>query len=200
MRVFIAFIALNFCISLAYADSPLTSANFYQAYEGSAQVKSALQSEGVLSQDLMKFLNSKKNSIALKVAVINAIGWSFEGHDNYTLYKNYLGKKQGKGTLKADNLLCLAYLKAMDNYFDCTEAQTIAEEALAMNPQSYTFNIIHGLIKAQVLFDSSWCELWKATDSVRKNTSLEIDMNAEAIRIIFEYMDLYQNECEQTAD
>ena len=61
--------------------------------------------------------------------------------------------------------------------------------------KSYTFNIIRGLIKAQVLFDHSWCSVWQATNDVRINKDLTIDMNAEAIRIIFEYMDLYKEDC-----
>ncbi|KAF5032759.1 hypothetical protein DSECCO2_613820 [anaerobic digester metagenome] len=196
MKIILTFIILFFSAVTVFADSPLTSTMFYKAYEGSPKVQEALDCNGVLSDDLMKFLNSKKNGIALKVAVINAIGWNFEGQGNYARYNDFLGNKKGKGVLKAHNLLCLAYLKAMDNYFDCNDALRIADEALALNPQSYTFNIIHALIKAQVLFDVSWCELWNATDLVRKNESLTMDMNAEAIRIIFEYMDLYMNECE----
>lgn len=190
-------ISVVFFLSFAnsFADSPITSTNFYTAYLGAPEVKAASECGGVLTPDLMKFLNSK-NSIAQKMAVINAVGWAFEGHKNYELYKEYLGKKTGKGQRKAENLLCLAYLKANDNYFDCNEALTLASQALELNSSSYTFNIIHALIKAQVLFDSSWCGLWKATDSVRNNTSLEMDMNNGAINIIFEYMDLYKSECD----
>lgn len=196
MKIIIAFVVLFISTVSVFADSPLTSTPFNTAYEGSSKVQEALNCNGVISEDLMKFLNSKNNSIALKVAVINAIGWNLEGQGNYVRYNDFLGNKKGKGALKAQNLLCLAYLKAMDNYFDCNDALRIADEALALNPKSYTFNIIHALIKAQVLFDVSWCELWNATDIVRKNNNLTMDMNAEAIRIIFEYMDLYQSECE----
>lgn len=196
MKICLTLTMLLFLSASVYADSPLTSTQFYIAYEGSPKVQEALNCKGVLSEDMMKFLNSKKNSIALKMAVINAIGWNFEGLDNYNRYNNFLGKNKGKGTLKADNLLCLAYLKAMSNYFDCNEALRIADEALPLNPKSYTFNIIHGLIKAQVLFDVNWCEVWNTTDIVRNNQSLNKDMNAEAIRIIFEYMDLYKDECD----
>ncbi|HPS82736.1 MAG TPA: hypothetical protein PLA88_00350 [Bacteroidales bacterium] len=196
MKIIIAFVVLFISTVSVFADSPLTSTPFNTAYEGSSKVQEALNCNGVISEDLMKFLNSKNNSIALKVAVINAIGWNLEGQGNYVRYNDFLGNKKGKGALKAQNLLCLAYLKAMDNYFDCNDALRIADEALALNPKSYTFNIIHALIKAQVLFDVSWCELWNETDIVRKNNNLTMDMNAEAIRIIFEYMDLYKEECD----
>jgi len=195
MRMLLFVLFVSGFMSVAVADSPLTSTYFCTAYSGSPEVTQAMNSNGVLTPELMNVLNSKKHSIAVKVAIINAIGWNFDGQNNYTLYKDFLGKKMGKGQLKADNLLCLAYLKAMDNYFDCTEALKLADQALALNPQSYTFNIIHALIKAQVMFDSSWCDLWKSTNAVRTNTSLNKDMNAEAIRIIFEYMDLYKEEC-----
>jgi len=195
MRMLLFVFFVSGFISVAVADSPLTSTYFCTAYSGSAEVQKAINSNGVLTPELMKVLNSKKHSTAVKVAIINAIGWNFDGQNNYTAYKEFLGKKMGKGQQKADNLLCLAYLKAMDNYFDCNEALKLAGEALALNPQSYTFNIIHALIYAQVMFDSSWCELWKATNAVRVNSTLQQDMNAEAIRIIFEYMDLYKEEC-----
>ena len=40
-------------------------------------------------------------------------------------------------------------------------------------------------------FDSDWGEVYRLTDAVRRNTTLKDDMNDEAKRIIFEYMDLY---------
>ncbi|HPE99958.1 MAG TPA: hypothetical protein PKY63_04750 [Bacteroidales bacterium] len=195
MRIFSTLVVLLLVSGRVFADSPLTSTDFHKAYSGSSVVQSAMKSNGELTPELMNVLNSKKFSIAVKVAVINAIGWNIDGQNNFQTYKNFLGAKTGKGKLKAENMLCLAYLKAMDNYFDCNDALKMADEALALNPMSYTFNIIHALIRAQVLFDVNWCEVWNATDAVRKNQLLNKDMNAEAIRIIFEYMDLYQAEC-----
>lgn len=192
-RLFLTF-GFIITILMAFADSPLTSTPFYTAYEGVAEVKAAVSANGELNIDLMEFLSSK-NPIAYKMAIINAIGWAFEGHNNYDRYKSFLGEKTGKGKLKAENLLCLAYLKALDNYFDCVDALKIADEALALNPKSYTFNIIRALIKAQVLFDTDWCALYQATDNVRKKTDLKSDMNDGAIYIIFDYMDLYKTEC-----
>lgn len=194
-HIFILFSLLMLCFQQVKADSPLTSTNFYTAYLGVAEVKAASESGGVLTGELMVFLKGK-NPIAQKMAVINALGWAFEGKNNYNIYKEHLGEKTGKGKQKAENLLCLAYLKALDNYFDCKDALIMADEALALNPESYTFNIIHALIKAQVLFDRDWCALWKVTDSVRSNTNLTMDMNNGAILIIFEYMDLYKSSCE----
>ncbi len=182
-------------VMTARADSPLTSTSFYTSYLGIPEVKAASEAGGVLNSDLMDFLKAKK-PVAHKMAVINALGWSFEGQSNYQLFKDYLGNKTGKGKRKAENLLALAYLKALDNYFDCRGALALADEALSLNPKSYTFNIIHGLIKAQVLFDSNWCDVYNATNSVRTNSELTMDMNNGAIQVIFTYMDLYKADCE----
>jgi hypothetical protein len=187
-------LALSFSLMAAMADSPLTSTSFYTAYEGVPAVTAAVSANGELNATLMDFLSSK-NPIAHKMAVINAIGWAFEGHNNYERYKSYLGDKTGKGKLKAENMLCLAYLKALDNYFECTEALKMSDEALALNTKSYTFNIIRALIKAQVLFDTDWCGVYQVADNVRKNTNLTLDMNNGATFIIFDYMDLYKTEC-----
>ena len=52
-----------------------------------------------------------------------------------------------------------------------------------------------GLIEAQNNFKGDWCLVWKSTDKVRKNTRLKIDLADAAIKNIFEYMDLYKDEC-----
>ena len=60
---------------------------------------------------------------------------------------------------------------------------------------SYTFNIITALIKAQKAFDTDWCKVYILTDNVRKDKSLIGDMDIKAIAIIFDYMDLYKEDC-----
>ena len=68
--------------------------------------------------------------------------------------KKYLKSKYGfkttaelKAALSASDLICIAYLKSMDNYFDTKEALTFATAAQAKEPKSYTINIIRSLIK-----------------------------------------------------
>jgi len=55
--------------------------------------------------------------------------------------------------------------------------------------------MVWALIHAQQAIDSDWCEVYKLTDRVRENKELVQDMKEEAIAIIFEYMDLYQDNC-----
>lgn len=186
----------------AFADSPLTSTPFWEAYQQEKIISTVQQSNGILTPELADFLISKKNKIDIKMAVINCISWNINGKENSSLFLNrliekniYSNTEDFKLNGRADHMLCMAYLLAMDNYFDVKEALDWAERAKAKNPKSYTFAIIHGLILGQVQFDNDWCLVYKATDSVRKNQNLNSDMKAEAIEIIFNYMDLYGGDC-----
>ena len=44
---------------------------------------------------------------------------------------------------------------------------------------------------------SDWCEVYNLTNNVRINDALQIDMKEDAIKIIFEYMDLYKDYCKE---
>ena len=199
LLLFVIF-SLNFAV---YADSPLTSTYFAAAYQTEDIIIKASQTDGVLKTELMKYLINKRKPIAIKMAIINELSWDFDGKSNATTFLNYLKKKKKCKSEQdllengnADILLCMAYLKAMDNYFNVDESIPFADAALEKEPNSYTFNIITALIKAQKAFDTDWCEVFKLTDNVRKNKQLDKDMNDDAITIIFEYMDLYEDSCE----
>jgi hypothetical protein len=187
----------------ALADSPLTSTAISEAYATEKMVIAAGKTEGVLTKELMKFLNSKSSPIAVKIAVINKLGWSFEGQNNAGIFWEYLQKnnkyKDEADFLKkadADLLICFAYMKALDNYFDVNDALKIAQEAVSKDKKkSYAVNIIAALIEAQKAMDTDWCEVYKTTDKVRNEKSLVKDLNENAIFIIFEYMDLYKDHC-----
>ncbi|MFH2144028.1 MAG: hypothetical protein ABIJ97_16505 [Bacteroidota bacterium] len=185
-----------------FADSPITSTQFSVAYRNEGIVKTASESNGILTDELMEYLTNTRNPVDVKMAVINELSWNIDGKSNADRFLDYVMKnknyadenvfiKKGEG----DELLCLAYLKAMDNYFDVSDAYKYAQYALKKKPKSYTFNIITAIIKAQKEFDTNWCNVYKATDKVRNNSRLKKDMNKEAIAIIFEYMDLYNDSC-----
>ncbi|MCF6364946.1 MAG: hypothetical protein L3J35_01975 [Bacteroidales bacterium] len=200
--ILLSLLAVFSVSSTAYADSPLTSTHFSKAYEDEAIIIKASKSNGILTPELMNYLIDKQNPVAVKMAVINKLSWDINGKSNTGIFIDYLKKKKlyknedkfiKKG--KGDVLLCVAYLKVMDNYNDIDDALKYAEYALKKNSKSYTYNIIAALIKAQKAFNSDWCKVFKLTDNVRNNNSLKIDMKVEAITIIFDYMDLYEAEC-----
>jgi hypothetical protein len=185
------------------ADSPLSSTDIASAYNNEKIVMSAALANGVLNDELMLFLNGKSNPIYLKIAVINKLGWNINGKNEAEVFWQYLKKNnkfksfedfKKKGT--AEQLICYAYLKALDNYNDVEEAMAYAQIAVKKDKKaSYTINIICGLIEAQYYFNGNWCMVWKSTNKVRNNKKLNVDLAPEAIKNIFEYMDLYKDQC-----
>lgn len=186
----------------AKADSPITSTDISSSYQDVAIVQTAKSAQGALTDELMAYLADENNPIDVKMAVINQLGWDFDGKSNAEVYLNYLittkkvaseAKLKKKGT--AHQLICMAYFKAMDNYFDVKDAVVYAELAVKKNKKSYTIQLIAAIIKAQKAFDADWCSVYKLTDAVRTNAGLTMDMRKEASDAVFEYMDLYKDSC-----
>ena len=182
-----------------FADSPLTSTPISEAYKDSKIVQLASTTEGRLTIELMNYLNESMHPVELKIAVINQLGWGFNGFNNAYYFYEYLQEKYNfKDTdeflnqASADLLISLAYLQAMENYFNVDEPIIYALKARSKNNESYTINITCALIEAQKAMDSDWSEVYNLTNNVRLNRSLNRDMKEEAVKIIFEYMDLYK--------
>lgn len=181
-----------------FADSPLTSTNFSKAYKDSEIIQLASKTEGKLTIELMDYLSNNKNPIELKIALINALGWSFDGQNNSIMFYDYLKEKsklEDINQANADILICYAYLKALDNYFDVEDAIIYAKKAKSKNEKSYTINIICALIEAQKAMDTDWCEVYNLTNTVRINNTLNQDMKEDSISTIFDYMDIYKDNC-----
>lgn len=182
-------------------DSPLTSTEFNRPYSDEPAVIEA--GNGILTPSLAGYLADERNPIDLRMAVINRIGWNTEGTVNDSLFLEYLKGTRGYNDLNdllergsADELLCMAYLAAMADYFDVTLATQIAEKALAKNSGSFTFNIICALIRAQTkALEFEWCEVYHLSNRVREDNSLVQDMKPEALVWIYDYMDGYQQYC-----
>ncbi len=182
-----------------FADSPITSTEFYNAYSTHEILNDSKYEEGLLTINLMDYLDGA-NPIDIKMAIINKLGWDTEGQNNANIYLDYLFNKYKyineedfKNRSKGDNLLCMAYLKAMDNYLDddnVNEALIYAEKALEINPTSFTYNIIYAIIRAQNEYGK---KIYDLTNELRYK-KLNMDMKSEAIDIIYEYMDLYKDE------
>lgn len=192
---------LFLCSSVSYADSPITATDFYEAYRDVKMVQRA-HLEGVMGVEIAEFLSSPENPIDVKAAVINALSWRFEGKNNAELYTYYLGllyhlsiTELDTDFLSADEIFCLGYLIAMDNYFHPENAISLLEEADKLIRDSFTVSIVLALAKAQIAFEKDWCEAWKTIERVLKNTDLNQDLRQEAKKIIVDYMILYREYC-----
>ena len=186
--------------ALVRSDSPITSTDFHKAYMDIEIVKKAEQ-DGVMSMEIAKYLSAPENPIDVKAAVVNAIGWKFNGKDNATLYKEYLAQfhktkaqKLELDELTGDEIFCLGYLTVLDDYFTPEKAIPLLERAREKNPQSFTVAIVLAITKAQRA-DVSWCDVWKYAAEVVNNKELKQDMRPEAVQMIMDYMGLYQSYC-----
>lgn len=178
------------------ADSPLTSTPISDAYSDLDIVVSA-KSKSKMTKKFAKFLHSGKNDIDEKAAVINAIGWSLEGEKNAELYAKYIFAKNTDeldlSELEADDLFCLGYLQALDDYFNPEKSLPYLEEAVKKNNTSLTVSLIYTLAKAQsIMDDGDWCKIWDMTYRVLNDKSLWRDLREAAIKIIKDYMILYK--------
>ena len=196
-----------------YADSPITSTPFSEAYLDVKIVQKA-RAEGVMSLEIAEYLSSPSNPVDIKGAVINALSWKFEGKSNAELYSYYLAllyrqslKELDIDILNADEIFCLGYLTVMDDYFHPEKALPLLEKAAARKKNSFTVSIVLALTKAQKVMDSDWlgrigvkceslwCEVWKLTEEVLRNEELKQDLRPEAKEIIVDYMVLYKYKC-----
>jgi hypothetical protein len=199
--LFILIVFFYFYHSL-FADSPLTSTYFSKAYQNEKMVILASGTHGRMITELMEWLASENNPVDVKMAIINCLGWDTKNRKNSSMFFKYLKKVKGykdhadfEANGKDFELLCLAYMKAMENYFEVDDAIDYAENAKSKNPESYTFNIILALIKAQKALNYNWCEVYLLTNRVREDKSFIMDINNGAINIIFKYMDQYKESC-----
>jgi hypothetical protein len=154
---------------------------------------------------LVIFLADEKRPIDQKVALINGLGNHVDGSANGDVYLEYILKKGAfkdvedfKTRGKVRDLLCVAYLKAMDNVYDVSAAMEYVYAIRSTNPTGYTVNLICAMIESQqYLTSDNWCLVYSTTNYVRENTALRMDMKEEVSQIIFGYMDQYQVYCEE---
>jgi hypothetical protein len=172
-----------------FADSPLTSTEFYKAYADVPLVQDAMKCKGKITNAMLEYIYADTNPLEVKLAIINAIGWNVKGLKNsQTFFKFVMNKKNYKTDFggdytafnwnaTADELICYAYMKALDNYFDVSDAFSVASLALNKNPNSFAVNMIYNLIKAQGLtaFGES-CYACKNFSSLKNNPNLILDM------------------------
>lgn len=183
------------------ADSPVTSTYFAGSYFDYAIVLQA-ESAHELNETIADYLLDEDNPIDVKAAIINAIGWSLDGTSNSEKFKTYIAKKRGITTaqinldnLSGDELFCLGYFLAYDDYFVVDEALNMLEKAVAKNKTSFTVNMVYTLVKAQKAMDTDFCKVWKLTAELLNDKTLKRDMKTSAIQLVVDYMILYKQDC-----
>jgi len=183
------------------ADSPLTSTPFFEAYRTETIVGYAMD-HPVLDKKIAKFLMKPNKPLALKAAVINSMGWDPDGKNNAEILLGFLVDKRKITSeakdftkLTAHDLFCMGYCMAMDDYFNVEAAAEVLAKAGAKMPHSLTAQLIHALVMAQMAMDQDFCMVYTLVSQVVDNQALNRDLNAEAVRLIMDYINLYQENC-----
>jgi len=170
-----------------FADSPLTSTEFWSAYSDVPQVVKASELKK-LDASLDEFLLSKV-SIDRKAALINALGWDLKGQKNAPHFRAALAQKYSgdlDSQLTADEAFCLGYLTAMDSYNKAAPALPYLERAHKGRPHSFTIAIVHALVSCQV--DSNYDGWWEVMSKVLDDEQLYPDLRGRARDVIIDYM------------
>lgn len=192
-----------FFVQNSFADSPLTSTEFYKGYIDIAIIKEARKSDGIITEKQLQFLTNSKNPIAVKLALINSLGWDTKGKSNAPEYLEYLFEQKPHLNYKnfinkasAEELICYAYLRAMDDYFNVKSASVFARQAMRNAPTNYSIHLIGTLIQVQGTTQNNWCTVYTKMNQVRTNKKLKLDFKSKSIAAIFSYTDGYKKYCE----
>ncbi len=191
---------LLMAFAAAWADSPLTSTHFCAAYDEHPMVQMACEEmQNNIPTTLLNFLADEHQPVDVRLAVINKLGWNFDGTTLGVQLGEYLmgryGVKTEKKLLKkidAKTLAVYAYAKAMSNYFDVKAASELGHLAVKKDKdKSFSVAMISALIDAQIYLDSDWSMVYKVVADVLHDGSLHLDMRQEAIDNIMDYINLY---------
>ena len=212
-KLFFSFILVILTIIPGFADSPLTSTDFYRAYLDVPIVKKAADKPNKLTKEMMEYLYDDKNPLDIRIALVNAVGWNFDGLSTMKDYIEYcfdLNKEKVdlvypvdeeakvKSAFVIENasneqLAVLVYLQAMSNYFDTENNYAFWEYAMQtplMNKQSYMLPM--GLVLAQTAFDfDDWGNIYPAMNFYLFSPEIQ-DVRPEAIEIIMDYINEYK--------
>lgn len=193
----LAFIMLS--VFAAFADSPLTSTDFYKAYLDVPVVKKASLANGVISQEMMYYLENDDHPLGVRLAVVNALGFKRGGGKNVGEYLSYYCEQMGGNLMQVMPILSdaqsiiIGYMAALSDLNDTEFAMGFAQQAHNNNIQneypSAALEIIYNLILGQNNPKTAATEIykWIGNDAVE----VQHELNEKAEAIIWDYMKLY---------
>lgn len=187
--------------SYCFADSPLTSVTFWQVYKNDPIVNKAAQSKNRLNKELSAYL-VQENPLCIKLAVINALGWKRKGQHNSDFFLKYILKKfnlkkidELNNAKKSDILVCFAYMKAMDNYFDVSEAYKMIKYLKERYEFDPFYGFAYSLIATQNILnnDLGFCNIYNEAKNFQPgNQNLK---HQEVWNIYYSYFESYKSLC-----
>jgi hypothetical protein len=209
---------VTFALS-ANADSPLTSTDLATPYQDLEIIITAKNSKR-LEGKVLDFLLSNA-PLDQKAAVINALGWKFDGQNNGYLF--LVGLAQSKGMkiddlsltdLSADHKFVLGYLLAMDDYFNlsplrhnasqslwsATPIQLLSQASFAL-PDNFTVHFVKSLVEAQDNMDQSWCAVYQGPQAILNQfPPNKRNLRPQAVENAMNYLNLYADDCGKSSN
>lgn len=198
--IIVVFALFAIGVTKSWADSPLTSCDFAEAYADEPMVALASTvKNGNMPKNLVDYLCDAKSPVDVRLAVINQLGWEDEMAFCNQLFDN-LSRRHGvrdenslAAKLDAGTLAVYAYAKAMGDYFNVTQALALARQAVKKDTnKSFSVALVAGLIDAQYQMDLEWGDVYKVVNKVLADTSLRVDMRLTAVNMIMAYINIYK--------
>jgi hypothetical protein len=186
-----------------WADSPVTSTSFSEAYQDLPLVAAA-QASHEMTPDMAAFLSDSAQPLDQKLALVNALGWKFEGQNNHTQWLAHLQKIKHQPGLSAEQLsltaeeqLILGYLMVLDNYFKPLPGLKWVRRGARQLWKSQAAQFVLAIAEAQDYINRPkvWCQVWLQTDKALNNTEVAADLRPQAQAIIVDYLRIYQPYC-----
>ena len=208
-KLFLLFALLLSAVQLSFADSALTSTEFYKAYLDMPIVKAAAERPHHLSEVAKAYLFDEANPLDVKLALINAVGANPDGLATYGEYIEYCiqhfpkrtyGIAPGKRVTQQDvfkhaspeQKAVFVYLSAMSNYFNTAAMSKMVRMAMTTpRTDKQSFMLAIGLVKAQIALDGDWAEVYPIVYDCVNKPRIK-DMRPEAIDIVMEYINEYE--------
>lgn len=176
----------------AKADSPLTATPFYVAYQDLSIVREA-STKQMMNQTIADYLENSNNPIDVKAAVINALcnpnGSRTNAQDYCRLIYHKTLEELGTDQLSGDQLFCIGYLLALDQYDAPLPALNYLKLAEKKIDNSFTVSIIRAITEAMAPAKG----LWEYIEPVIKDSTLTADMRQDGVNQILDYMATYES-------
>lgn len=196
--IFFLLINLN-----TYADSPLTSIDFWTIHTEDFTVQNAFRNQK-MDKSTIDFILDENNSLEIRLSVINAIGWKFKSNSkNSTALLKSVLKKYRVNSI--DNLLdvnhidiltCYTYSLALDNYKNVDNIVQLSNRVSNLDPNNFYSKYISTLIKSQKYSLSfQWCNVHLVFKELRKAEYFNSKYGKRLYDKTFEYIDIYDKDC-----
>lgn len=164
-------------------------------------VKEASESKR-LNEKLARYLLNSRHALDHRLAVVSALGWDINGQRNAKIFsdmalnesRTWFYSRNWK-QLPPDQLIILAYLGALDDYFDTKDELKQARMAQEKDPNNASIAVIGALIEGQGILELKDTQEWKRVWTIAKPALEKRDpprLRPKALLIIRKYMLLYR--------